>query len=600
MISTTEGGRRLNLLLGLLLAVAATGYVAAGYRQQRTINLSATAGGQYPYLLNAQEIARVGVTNDFGDRNRMPMIPALVSTAYTQDWVMFTDRAGQVAIASSLALLVGVGAVAFASLPALPATFLTLLAGVCVFMPKASFVQAELAYYALLFAAWRVMCRVIYQPDWRWAAVAGVLCGLAFWAKASAWPLMLAFIFAMVFRSTLVLRTAGKVKQQNPTAPPDFLAGPATVAAVTVASFLLVVSPYLLDNHAKFDRYFYNVNSTFFMWCDSWAEATSFSQRHDLAGRFPDAPFDELPSAARYLQTHTLTQIGQRFAYGVGTLFRLAFHAAYFKYFAILSVFCLFVGWKRRSLLRLMDARDWIVVSFCATVLLGYSASYAWYALVAYGDRFVLSLVLPTILSLSWFAWRFGQRCAFITIGSRCVGLVRVMFWLFVGALTLEGVSHGLHSEGAADKAFVQFYFNESREAQRSGAADVAVRGYLGVIQLDPTFAHAHHELGMIALRAGHTDEAVDALSRAAFNRPNDANMFNSLGSAFIQANRIEQAIEALSRAVTLDPQFASAWYNLGGAYHTIGDQARAEEARRVLDTIDKRMARQLGALLQR
>ncbi len=593
------GTRRSNGLLAVFLAAMAVGYVAAGYRQQHAVNLSATAGGQYPYLLNAKEVAQKGITSYLGDRNRMPLIPAIVSTAYRENWTAFTRRAGQIAIGLSLVFLVGVVVVAFASLPVLPAIFLTLLATVCVFMPKASFVQAELAYYALLLAAWRVMCRVIVKPNWRWAAAAGMLCGLAFWAKASAWPLMLAFVFAMMVRSAWELRTTANTPRPEPTDPPDFLSGPATVAAVAVACFLVVAGPYLLDNHAKFGRCLYNVNSTFFIWCDSWAEAKAFSDAHDLAREYPEAPPDQIPSAARYWHTHTPGRIVRRFAYGVGTLCRLTFHAAYFKYLVMLAVFCGYVAWKRRRLLRLMAARDWIVVSFCAVVLIGYSMSYAWYALVAYGDRFVLSLVLPAVLALSWFAWRFGQRCAFVTVGSRRVRLVRVLFWLCSAALVLEGIGQGVNSTATADKAFVQFYFNESREAQRAGAMAVAMRGYLGVVQLDPTFAPAHHELGMIALRQGQTEQAVEALSRAAFYRPDDANMFNSLGSAFIQANQTEQAIEALSRAVRLDPKFASAWYNLGGAYQMIGDRVRAEEALRVLETIDPRMAHQLDELLR-
>lgn len=599
MNSTDADRRRRRLVPALFLPILVGGYVWGGYRQLDTVNLSATAGGQYPYLLNALSIRANGVTRDFGDRNRMPLIPALISTVAGDDWVAFSRRAATVSIFSSAALLVVIGFIAFATLPMLPATVVTLFAMVGLFQAKASFVQSELAYSTLLFASWWVVCRVIHRPDWRWSGAAGALAGLAYWAKASAWPLMVAFVVAMVVRSVVMLRSGRDSAGSSSSARgAHHLWGPGCVAGVGVAAFLLITGPYLLDNHERFHRYFYNVNSTFFMWCDSWSEAKAFADAHDLAQRFPDAPPETIPSAWRYVKTHSVMQIAQRFVYGVRALSRLAFEAVYFKYVVVLGVFCLFVAWKRHRLRRAMTARDGVVLLFCAMVLLGYGASYAWYALVAYGDRFILSLVLPIFLALTWFAWTFGQRCALVTAEGRRFRLVRPLFWLLAGALALEGVWHAVDTTTVADRAFVQFYFNESREAERAGAVAIAERGYRGVLQLDPTFAHAYHELGMIALRRHRTGEAVEALSRSVSLRPTDANLLNSLGSALLQDNQVEAAIECLLRAVRLDPSFASAWYNLGGAYYTIGDRQRAAQVRRRLERIDPSLARRLGSLL--
>jgi len=590
---------RTSVLLTVLLAVAAAVYLFAACRQKEYINLSATAGGQYPYLQNAKLMAQQGVTHYLGDRNRMPLVPALVSFLHTDDWKSFVDRASWFAIVSSFVLLAGVGFVCFATLPRLPATFVSLLATVCVFLPKASFVQAELAYYALFFASWLLMCRVIHRPDWRLAAFAGLLAGVAFWAKASAWPLVVAFVSTMVLRSLLTHRW-GRRTSAGRKVPPEQLTGPATVSSVAVIVFLLVVSPYLRDNRAHFGQYLYNVNSTIFMWCDSWAEARSFADHYDIEHRYPDAPPDQIPSFRRYWRTHSVGQMIRRFGYGLTTLSSLAFHAAYFKYFVFVAILAGFVAWKRRRLLRVMTDREWLVVLFCAVVFVGYMTAFAWYALVAFGDRFVLSMLLPVMLALAWFVARFGRRVGHVTLGNRRVGLVNLVLLLCVSGLFLEGAAAYAYGVTTADETFVRFYFNESREAQLAGDLPEAVRGYQGVLKLDPTFAHAHHELGMIALRQGRISDAVEALMLAVYYRENDPNMLNSLGSALVQAGQLPEAVRALTIATRVDPNFAGAWYNLGGALNLLGDKASAEQIAQRLDTLEPGLARQLRDLIGR
>ena len=73
-------GKLTAVLLFWLLAAGL--YVAAGARQSARLNLSAAAGGQYPYLKYAEGIARDGPGAYFGDRNRMPLVPALLSMVF--------------------------------------------------------------------------------------------------------------------------------------------------------------------------------------------------------------------------------------------------------------------------------------------------------------------------------------------------------------------------------------------------------------------------------------------------------------------------------------------------------------------------------------
>jgi tetratricopeptide (TPR) repeat protein len=164
-----------------------------------------------------------------------------------------------------------------------------------------------------------------------------------------------------------------------------------------------------------------------------------------------------------------------------------------------------------------------------------------------------------------------------------------------MGLVLLEGL-RGIAHPSAPDEHFVEFYFNESREAHLAGDLPVAVSGYEGVLRLNPFFAPAHHELCLIHLRGGDMDGALARCREAVRLQPEDPNFLNSLGSVLIQSGRLREALQPLEQATRLDPAFASAWYNLAGACWTLGDVPRAESALRVLDSLDASAARRLRA----
>jgi tetratricopeptide (TPR) repeat protein len=368
---------------------------------------------------------------------------------------------------------------------------------------------------------------------------------------------------------------------------------------VAVIFFLLVVRPYLSDTKERFGRYLYNVNSTFFVWCDSWAEARAFAEQYHIERVYPDAPPEAIPSAANYWRTHSIDQMVARMRFGLSVLAELAYRSSYLKYLVLLALVAAFVAWNRQHLLRTMRAEDWLVLAFCALVGTGYLVTYAWYALVAYGDRFILSLVLPIAFGLSWFVARFGKRTGQVLFGDRRVRLAGLTFALCSGALVLEGVGEVLFGVTTPNESFIQFCFNESLEAQRAGDRHAAVRGYQGVLQLDPTFAPAHHELGLLAMQDGYLDEALRHLTEAVRHRENDPNLLNSLGSVLIQLDRLPEAIRALTLATSIDPGFVSAWFNLGGALHLLGDDEAARSIVERLERLDAATGRRLRAVIE-
>src|SRR5205814_8740287 len=72
------------------------------------------------------------------------------------------------------------------------------------------------------------------------------------------------------------------------------------------------IFPYIQTSKRIYDSYFYNVNSTFVMWCDSSTEAFEFLSAHGDKDQWREVPPDQRPSFQKYWREHSITQIAHR------------------------------------------------------------------------------------------------------------------------------------------------------------------------------------------------------------------------------------------------------------------------------------------------
>lgn len=566
---------------GAVLLILLSVFLVAAIRQHQTLNLSATAGGQMPYLVYADRIAREGLIGHFGDRNRMPAIPVVASLVHHEDWEIFHQRASVLAIVISTVLAVGLWIVARRVLsPWAGAMFATVIA-FAVILPQSSFLQADVPYYALLFLTWLAILRLVDRPGVLRALIVGALIAITYLVKASI------LLSIPILAGVLILRGICAPPADEPVAiarsrrKQFFLS-----AAIAPAVFLLLVSPYLKNNHEQFGRLFYNVNTTFFIWCDSWAEAQRFSERYQIDRHFPEAPPEQIPGPVNYLNTHSAQQIAQRIVYGVRTLFVILLTSPVFKYLVVVSAFVVIALCRNRQASRDWAGRHKWQIALTLTLLLAYGLAYSWYVLVAYGDRFVLSLV-PIIL---FGCLHYLDRT--LIVGSSGIRFVPAisLFLLFIGLA--DGVRAAITPQPPNN--FVRFYYDETREEFRRGNLVEARRGFEGVVTLDPGFAAAHRELGMIALAQNRPAEAIESLGRAAALEPGWGDVHNSLGSALLQAGRLAEAVAILERAVELDPASPPAWYNLCGALFQLQELERAHQCLSQLETLSPPLAERI------
>src|SRR5207302_5269504 len=99
---------------------------------------------------------------------------------------------------------------------------------------------------------------------------------------------------------------------------------------------------YLAANKRAFGSYFYNVNTTFYVWYDDWPQASTGTIKHGDGVGWPDMPVDELPSASRYWREHTIEQIARRVAGGFHDMFDRSYNTYwYLKYLTLYTLIAL-------------------------------------------------------------------------------------------------------------------------------------------------------------------------------------------------------------------------------------------------------------------
>jgi hypothetical protein len=112
--------------------------------------------------------------------------------------------------------------------------------------------------------------RLFVWPEWRAALLVGFLSALAYLTKASLLPGLLLFSVFFGLGAAWQLYTQGRVDKYLAIAS---FHRRLHVLILFPLLFLTILSPYLYNSKRVFGQYFFNINSAYFMWYDSWTEA---------------------------------------------------------------------------------------------------------------------------------------------------------------------------------------------------------------------------------------------------------------------------------------------------------------------------------------
>src|SRR5882724_1468989 len=105
---------------------------------------------------------------------------------------------------------------------------------------------------------------------------------------------------------------------------------------------------------------------------------------------------------------------------------------------------------------------------------------------------------------------------------------------------------------------------------------DDAIDAYRRVVAIDPTYAAAWNNLGLLLHRMGRYDEAESAYASALEQDPHCCEAAYNLGSLHEDRGAPEDAIFDYRRALELSPDYADAHFNLAGALARNGRDGEA------------------------
>lgn len=356
-----------------------------------TLNREYWLSDQNAYM----DFARAIRASDFrytGERNYMPVYPGLQALFITDPEI--TDEAlyrqgKTINILLSLALLLGI---VLLVRPALGrhAWLFGALAMFTLYIYKSAYFQPELLFYGLFFAAFLLMLHLLNDsPDWRAAAALGLILAAAQLTKASMLPAIGWFAAVFGLQGFLLMLK----RWRNGGAWLPILANRVGTIAALVLVFGVIFAPYALESKARYGSYFYNVNSSFYLWYDSWGEVKLANERRLVAGEA-----EPVPTLQTYMQTHSANEIMARLGRGLASQWdNLANPFSAASYFLLYFVTgCLVLLRKRASWGRWLREAGFSTL-FVVGLFAGYLLVFAWYAPIAdFADnRFTYTLYLP-------------------------------------------------------------------------------------------------------------------------------------------------------------------------------------------------------------
>jgi hypothetical protein len=242
----------------------------------------------------------------------------------------------------------------------------------------------------------------LQKRSWGLAILTGIIAGLAHLTKASVLPGLVIFLglagakwaWTTFLRNHHSLGDAKFIKSAYSDLFAIFLVG---------VFFLITVFPYIHNSKLVFGHYFYNVNTTFYIWYDSWEQAEQGTRAHGDRVGWPDMPAEEIPSMSKYFREHTSKQIGDRLLSGAKTVIISAANSyGYFKYVVIyLSLFTVAILWFWQRASEIVISNP-LLCLFLILYFGGYFLLYSWYAPIADSNRFILSQFIPFMFAISY------------------------------------------------------------------------------------------------------------------------------------------------------------------------------------------------------
>lgn len=155
-------------------------------------------------------------------------------------------------------------------------------------------------------------------------------------------------------------------------------------------------------------------------------------------------------------------------------------------------------------------------------------------------------------------------------------GQIRIDFAVSdVAEAALPMTRRALGDDGRADGMTADDWYDSALDME-AVSADDAMAAYRRALEIDPSYADAHLNLGRLLHEAGRLEEAEGHYRQAVQSDPRSARAFYNLGVALEDQASPKGAREAYEAALRLDPELAVAHFNLSRILEAEGDEAGA------------------------
>jgi hypothetical protein len=387
-----------GLLIASLVILAIIYYQGATNHADQ-VNIDLTISDQSAYMRFIKEARRLDF-NYTGDHSRMPLYPFLQALFYSPDMddLELFEQGKQYNLILSIVLLIFLFIVLLRLFGLFRSYLLILIIGYSFFIFKAAYVQAEILYYSLSALSFVLMLMMLTRPTWLRSIATGIVVGLAYLTKGtilSSLPL-----FALLYGIDLIIFSVWKNINKHK-APISIIARRAAYLLVVLVIFAVIIFPYAQALKQRFGHYFYNVNTTFYIWYDEWAEVEVEEAKHQFEIQWPvHLSDDELPSLRNYVRDHTWEQIADRFVSGVRSQYRNIF----LKPFSVTNYWISYLLILLTGILINFDSfrkfvkSNVIPLMFVILYFAGYLIAFAWYCPIACGPRFTYALYIPFLI----------------------------------------------------------------------------------------------------------------------------------------------------------------------------------------------------------
>jgi len=315
--------RDMRMTLITLLVASVVVFLWGAERQSKR-NTDWQSNDQSAYMNYTKQLAQ----SDFryvGDGNRMPFYPSIMALFYKDEMSdeQFFVIGKRIGIAIGIIVLIVTFFVFKLGTRTMDAITAVLVAMFTVFAFKSPYFMSDVLFYGIGLVLFVLVLSILEQPRVLTACFAGLISGIGHLTKASILPVIVLCLICLLIRAVVELRRhcyKRNVSTNQMFSMRVILTAPIYSAAILVTVFVLVIYPYIRTSKERFGYYFYNVNTTFYVWYDSWREPELGINSHGDRVGWPVMPKEDIPSFRKYLQHHTFVDVLKRFMRGLGVI----------------------------------------------------------------------------------------------------------------------------------------------------------------------------------------------------------------------------------------------------------------------------------------